>query len=281
MDIFVTKASGEKELFKEEKLRNSLSRSGASDVLIGQVVAEVGQLFGNNSIVSTSDIYRKAFALLRREERMIATRYHLKKAIMDMGPGGHPFEHFMAELLKIQGYSTEVGKIIEGACVQHEVDVVAEKEGKKILIECKFHNDQGMKSDVKTALYVHARFQDIKRRCVAENGNMCEFQEIWLATNTKLTSDAIQYAECVGMKVIGWSYPHSASLQHLIETSGLHPVTCLTNLRPGQQHVLLQKNIVLCRQVKDDPSLLKEFNLSPTKLQKVLREAGDITSHTI
>lgn len=279
MDLFITKVSGEKELFSTEKLRSSLIRSGASGALVEQVILDIEHSLREGVLATTSDIYKRAFSLLRREERMVASRYHLKRAIMNMGPGGHPFEHFVGELLRAEGYSVEVGKIIQGSCVSHEVDVVAEKGNKKVLIECKFHNDQGMKSDVKTALYVHARFEDIKRRYVVERGEFCEFREIWLVTNTKLTSDAIQYAECVGMKAVGWSYPHDHSLQYLIESSGLHPVTCLSTLRPGQQQALLQKNIVLCRQVKDDPSVLKEFNLSPAKLKKVLDEAEHITRH--
>ncbi len=279
MDLFITKVSGEREPFSAEKLRNSLTRSGASGALVEQVILNIEHSLREGTLATTSDIYKRAFSLLRREERMVASRYHLKRAIIDMGPGGHPFEHFVGELLRAEGYRVEVGKIIPGACVSHEVDVVAEKENKKVLIECKFHNDQGMKSDVKTALYVHARFEDIKRRCIAEHGELCEFQEIWLMTNTKLTSDAIQYAECVGMKAVGWSYPHDHSLQYLIESSGLHPVTCLSTLRSGQRHALLQKNIVLCRQVKDDPSVLKEFNLSPAKLKKVLDEAENVTRH--
>jgi len=280
MDLFITKASGQEELFSEEKLKNSLMRSGASSQLIDRVVVDIERLLKDGTVLSTSDIYKQAFSLLRREERMVATRYHLKKAVMDMGPSGHPFEHFVAELLRAEGYGVHVGQIIQGACVTHEVDVVAEKDGRRVLVECKFHNQQGMKSDVKTALYVQARFEDIKRKCIAEKKGLCEFEEIWLVTNTKLTSDAIQYAECVGMRAIGWSYPSEGSLQYLIESSGLHPVTCLSSLRPGQQHALLQKNIVLCKQVKDDPSTLKEFNLPEPKLKKILQEAGNIIQHT-
>ena len=281
MDLFITKASGQKELFSEEKLRASLMRSGASSQLIDRVVVDIEQLLRDGAVLSTSDIYKNAFSLLRREERMVATRYHLKKAVMDMGPSGHPFEHFVGELLRAQGYAVQVAQIIQGACVAHEVDVIAEKNGKKVLVECKFHNEQGMKSDVKTALYIQARFEDIKRKCIVEKKELCEFQEMWLMTNTKLTSDAIQYAECVGMKAIGWSYPNDGSLQYLIESSGLHPVTCLSTLRPGQHHALLQKNIVLCKQVKDDPSTLNEFNLSESKLKRVLQEAGSIITHSV
>jgi hypothetical protein len=47
---------------------------------------------------------------------------------MDMGPSGHPFEHFVGELLRAQGYVIQISQIVQGACVAHEIDVVAEKD---------------------------------------------------------------------------------------------------------------------------------------------------------
>ncbi len=45
----------------------------------------------------------------------------------------------------------------------HEVDVLAEKDGRRVGIEVKFHNEQGGKTDIKDALYVHARYEDLKQ----------------------------------------------------------------------------------------------------------------------
>lgn len=267
--IPIIKKSGEKEPFLEEKLRRSLSRSGAQQKLIDEVIEHITGEVERGELLTTDDIYRHAFTLLRKRSRMVASRYHLRKAIMELGPSGHPFEHFIARILETNGYKTTIGSIIAGACVHHEIDIIAEKNGEKTLIECKFHNQQGIKSDVKTSLYVHARFEDIKKN---KNGGS-EFGGIWLVTNTKLTGDAIQYAECVGMKAIGWSYPSVGNVQDLIENSGLYPITYLTSLNRGQKQHLMERGIVVCRDLVENPEVLGEFNFSPSKTKKTISEA--------
>lgn len=64
---------------------------------------------------------------------------------MELGPSGFPFEKFISEILKFQGFAVQVGVIVEGHCVKHEIDVVAEKGEEHFMIECKFHNTQGIK----------------------------------------------------------------------------------------------------------------------------------------
>ena len=219
--MFITKASGETEEFSEEKLRSSLERVKAAPDAIEQVVAHVkGEL---KPLMRTTDIYRHAFQLLRRYASPAAGRYALKRAIMELGPSGYPFEKLVAAVLAAEGFSPRVGVLLQGKCVAHETDVLAEKQNRRILVECKYHNQPGIRSDVKVALYVWARFQDLGK-----------FDEAWLVTNTKFTDDAIRYAKCVGMQAIGWSYPAADSLQKRIDRLGLHPLTCLTTLSRPQ-----------------------------------------------
>ncbi|MGS0527278.1 hypothetical protein ACU8V7_21050 [Zobellia nedashkovskayae] len=45
-----------------------------------------------------------------------------------MGPTGFPFERFIGALLTYSGYETKVGIVMDGICVTHEIDVVAEKK---------------------------------------------------------------------------------------------------------------------------------------------------------
>src|SRR3989344_922725 len=160
-DILVKKASGEVEPFSDAKLRNSLERAKVSREMIEEIVAHVRRELVSGS--KTRDIYRHAFSLLRKRERPAAARYSLKRAIMELGPTGHPFENLVGELLKLRGFSVKVASIVQGLCVSHEVDVVAEQGSRHIMVECKFHNEQGIKSDVKVALYVQARFEDIQK----------------------------------------------------------------------------------------------------------------------
>ena len=270
-EMLVVKASGEVEPFSEAKLRRSLERVKASPTIIEGIVAHVRQEFINYS--KTRDIYRHAFSLLRKHERPAAARYSLKRAIMELGPTGHPFENLVGELLRLQGFSVEVAGIVQGLCVSHEVDVVAEQGSRHIMVECKFHNEQGIKSDVKVALYVQARFEDIQKAGGQKDpAHTQKFHEAWLVTNTQLTSDAIAYASCVGMKAIGWNYPAQGSLQDLIEQAGLHPLTCLTTLSGSNKRVLLDKGLVLCKDVAKNKKALQAIGFNQPKIAQVEKE---------
>ncbi len=150
--VLITKASGDIAEFSEEKLRTSLRRAGADDEQINKISSEIaGKLFKG---ISTKKIYRIAFGLLKDSSRHVAAKYHLKTAIMELGPSGYPFEKYISEILRYQGYSTIVGEIVQGKCVQHEIDVIAKIDNKQIMIECKYHNQQGIFCDVKVPLYI-------------------------------------------------------------------------------------------------------------------------------
>ena len=140
-NIFITKASGEKAPFSIEKLRNSLRRAGAGKKVIKRIETELQQILYQG--ISTREIYQKAFSLLKKVSTHLAAKYKLKKAILELGPSGYPFERYVGEILKHEGYRVQVGQIVQGHCVQHEVDVVAEKDDQYFMIECKFHSDQG------------------------------------------------------------------------------------------------------------------------------------------
>ena len=273
-EIFVIKASGEKEPFSDSKLRYSLEKARAPSDVIEKIVDHIKNELKDG--MKTLDIYRYAFSLLRQQGRSIAGRYALKRAIMELGPSGHPFEKLVGELLKSEGFSVQVGKVVQGLCVNHEVDVAAVKDNRHIMAECKFHNQPGIKSDVKIALYVEARFEDVQKAWQRDSGHAQKFHEAWLVTNTKLTSDAIHYAECVGMKAIGWSYPPNNGLQNLIENAGLHPLTCLTALSNIHKRLLLDKGLVLCKEIFENKNLLQELGLNELKIKQIEQEIDNL-----
>ena len=160
--VFITKASGEKAPFSPTKLRLSLEKAGAGSAIIDRIVSEIeAQLFEG---MSTKKIYSQAFSMLRKHSKPVAGRYKIKQAILELGPTGYPFEKFVGEILKHQGYRTKVGVIIQGHCVSHEIDVEAQKDNRHFMVECKFHNRQGYKCDVKIPLYIKSRFEDVKKQ---------------------------------------------------------------------------------------------------------------------
>ena len=224
--------------------------------------------------MTTREIYRLAFNLLKRQPPPTAARYALKRAIIELGPSGHPFEKIVGEILKAQGYAVNIGALVKGHCVTHEVDVVAEKDNHIIMAECKFHHERGLKVDVKVALYVQARFEDIKKAWQTGAGESPEFNEAWLVTNAKLTSDAIQYAGCVGMKAVGWDYPQGESLAVLIERTGLVPITALTDLNITQKRQLTEKGIILCNELNS--GALAGIGVAGHRAERVLKELEEL-----
>ncbi len=157
--IRVFKASGQAVDFSIDKLRTSLAYSGASSKEIQQIIARIEtELYSG---ISTAEIYDRAFSLLKQKKSAYASKYKLKKAIYELGPTGFPFERFVAAILKASDYTTAVGQMVMGRCVDHEVDIIAKIAHTTAYIECKFHNDKGKKCDVKIPLYIHSRYRDI------------------------------------------------------------------------------------------------------------------------
>lgn len=270
--IHVTKNTGEKVPFNVQKLIDSLDRSGATDQEIELVIHEVGKNLVDG--ISTRKVYQMAYALLRKKSKRVAGKYRLKKAIFELGPTGYPFERFVGELLRNKGYQVEIGKIVQGHCVQHEVDVVAEKDDRKFMIECKYHQDASRKSDVKVSLYIHSRFLDVEKQWNKEPDEHLRFHQGWIVTNTRFSGDAMQFGKCSGMKLISWDYPAHGSLKQMIDESGLHPITALHTLTKKEKQLILEANVVLARNINRD--LLNSIGIRESRIRKVLKEIEEL-----
>ena len=265
--IQVLKANGKKEPFDEHKVLGSIQRARIPQNLQAEALEDIKNKLYDG--ISTAEIYQHILTFLDQSPQpYIRGRYSLKESIMMLGPTGYPFEDFIAKVLETHGYKTQVRQILSGQCITHEVDVIAEKDGKTAMIEAKFHNSPGSRSEVQVALYTKARFDDVKLR------NKCD--EAWLITNTKTTVDANTYAHCSGLKVISWSYPDNGSLRDLIEGSRLHPITVLTSLSQANKMALLENHIVLCKEINANHGLLDMLPLSKEEREKVFAEVAVI-----
>ncbi len=274
-EVIIVKQSGEKESFDPAKLRASLHRAGASNALTQKVETALGDYLEDG--VTTSGIYRRAFSLLRKFQRSVAARYSLKKAIMELGPSGYPFEHFVGAILKEMDYTVEVGLQVRGQCIEHEVDVVAHNAHQQFMVECKYYNSQGKQCNVRVPLYIHSRFLDIEKRWKSTPGMEKRSFHGWVVTNTRFTRDAMDYGKCVGLRMVSWDYPKNESLKDMVEQTGLFPVTVLTLLNRKQKQALLEKKIVLCRQLKEQSGVLGSMDLTKNKIKKVLEEIDSLT----
>lgn len=276
--LLVKKTSGERVPFAPEKLRSSLERSGATPEMSETILEEILPRLAEG--VSTKKLYRMAFDLLHRRSKNLAARYRLKQAIMDLGPSGFPFERFIARILEHDGYRVEVGIIVEGKCVKHEVDVIALKGEHHFMVECKYHHP-GRFCDVKIPLYIQARFKDVEDQWKLIPGHGAKFHQGWLVTNTRFTSDALQYGHCVGLYLMSWDHPMKESLKDRIDRSGLYPLTCLSSLTRAEKQQLLDTGVVLCKEICKEPALLSRAGVRPARFDAVLKEGAELCATLI
>lgn len=272
MSIKIKKHSGEVDTFSEDKLRQSLQNAGAKPESADFVLKEIKPTLYDG--MRTSEIYKSAFRLLKKKEYINASRYRLKKSIQELGPTGYPFEVFISEILKAEGYSTKVGINMQGRCVSHEVDVLAENDKKVLMMECKFHNKPGYKSDVKVPLYINARFHDLNDTWKETGVFGKKKTQGCVVTNSRFTQDAIDYGVCAGMQMISWDYPNHASIKKRANEHHLYPITSLQSLAKRDKMTLIKEGIIVTKSLCDNFEILATLGYPNSKVQKIIMEAN-------
>ena len=265
----IVKTDGTVEPWDGTKLVRSLVRAGATETAAERIRTTIEATITPTE--QSSIIYRRAFAMLRREGRATAARYSLRRALFELGPTGHPFEDFVSELFKTEGWTVLPRQLLQGKCVTHEVDVSAVRGDEHLAAELKYHNNPGYKTDVKVALYVKARMDDIWASAACKTGEQ-RIDTGMLITNTKFTKQAIDYASCAGLTLLGWSYPHHGSLYDRIVASGLYPITALTTLRKAEKRLLIDKGISTTELLRQNRSLLREAGITPERIGGIIAE---------
>jgi hypothetical protein len=270
----ILKADGSTEAFDPERLYTSLLRAGAKKNAAESIATVVAETIAPGA--TSHDVYARAFAMLRKEARPIAARYGLRRALLEFGPSGHPFEDFVSHLYTKEGWVVETRKMIQGKCVMHETDFYASHPERKeyMAAELKYHNDASYKSDLKTALYVKSRFDDIFN-CDSESRS-CPLDRGILITNTKFTSEAVRYAECAGVELLGWSYPTHDNLFERMSKARVYPVTTLTTLAKSEKRLLVDGGIIAVDQLVEVPAAreaLRALRMSPEHIGEIIAEA--------
>lgn len=276
--VLIKKYSGEYEAFDVNKLINSLRRSRADEDIIQDIARKVQEQIEEG--MTTKKIYQLAFKMLKRKSRVIASKYKLKKALMELGPTGFPFEKLVGQLLAHEGFDTEVDVIVQGNCVQHEIDVIAQKDNNHYMIECKYHSDQGRVCNVKIPLYINSRFLDVEKNWERQKGHDTKLHKGGVYTNTRFTSDAVQYGKCVGLLLTSWDYPMDNGLKDRIDKAGLHPLTALTTLTKAEKSKLLDKGIVLCKELHENPALLEQIGVDKKRHKNILADSKELCQST-
>lgn len=273
----VVKFSGAIVEFEPEKLKKSLLKSGASPLAVERILASIQSQIYNG--ITTKQIYKMAFGLLKKESNSHAAQYNLRAAIQMLGPAGFYFEKYIARLFNSEGYKTITNLTLEGKCVSHEVDVVLKKDEELAIVECKFHASRDVVSDVKIPMYILSRFNDLKDRKQNIFTNSDKISNCWIVTNNRFSSDAIAFGNCSNMNMLSWDYPKKDNLRHKIDSSKLYPVTCLTTLTLAEKDKLLVLDIILAGELIHNIQSLERIGLSQNRIKNVLKEVTELCKY--
>ncbi len=273
-NILIRKVDGEYELFSPTKLKKSVVKSGGSEEVANRILMKIIEEGVPNT---TTKIHQRVYELLLSDQSHIAARYNLKKALHTLGPTGYPFEKYIAAIYTHMGYQTNVNVKLQGACVEHEMDVIARMESQLIYIECKYHQSQSGKCNVKIPLYVKARTDDLKAFQSKIEDPETNFS-FFIATNTRFTSDAVQYAGCNNINLLSWDQPVGDTLPKIIDRYGLHPVTVLTKVTSRQAHRLIELGLALVHDIPGHDRELVYAGIPKDSVDEVIGEAEAVLS---
>jgi len=260
---YIYKANGSKEVFSKNKLIRSLERTGLHSKACQDIANHISSEVQDGD--KTKTIYRKALRLVREKSALATVHYSLKKAIFELGPEGHFFEDYVARYFQKKQFSTQKCRTLQGKFVKHEVDCISEKGSEKYFSECKFHNRAGTKNDIKVALYVKARWDDLK---TGPDGK--SLSGYYIFTNTAFSTDAITYSAGTGLKLMGVNAPADKSFLQDIREMKLYPVTSLRTLNKAEKKLLIQKNTILADDL--NPDILYKLGFETNHVKAIIDE---------
>ena len=95
-----------------------------------------------------------------------------------------------------------------------------------------------------------------------------------------MSEHAKRYADCRGIRHIGWSSPPNHDLQTMIEEKKLYPITFLKGLNAETRKRLASKGIILLRQLtgKSSKELRRQTGISKEKIESIIDKARTILS---
>jgi len=274
--LYVTKADGSKQPFDKQKIVRTCIRMRLTDKQARDVANRVEQAAREG--MPTKKILQLIFSYAQQYRPEVKHLIDLREAISMMCPKPD-FEIFVRKLLQEYGYDTSPAQLINGDCVEHEIDGIAKRGNEVIYIEVKHHYQHHTYTGLNICLEAKATLEDL----IAGFGskNKVRFNRGLVVCNTKFSDHAKQYADCAGVQLLGWNTPVGAGLETMIEDKKLYPITLLKILDAASEAKLGNNGIVLLKQlVQTDISELYRITKIPKpKLKLYQKYAAEILAN--
>jgi hypothetical protein len=264
--VMVVKWDGRTEEFDPSKIVRTLTRMGAPQSVAEEIADDLTDRIEEG--MTTKEIYDMAVTELETHREVVEFRRDLRDGLARIG-SGFIFEDYVRLLLEEYGYKVSGNVVIQGACVNHEIDSIAERDSETIYVEMKHHSVLERYTPFEVTLAAKAKWEDLQAGC--EQGlNDCPFDRVLIVTNTRLTKHAQQYAECVGIEHFGWNTPRGRGIDWFIENKKLYPVTILRTVTDEERDQLYAHKIMTLNQlVEADP---KSVGLPETRVKELIDE---------
>ncbi len=272
--LMITKSNGQIVPFSESKIKESILRTGVDIKTAEVVLSQIKKSLKPK--ISTSEIFQKVHNELQKSKPWAAARFQLRQAIFKLGPAGFNFEKYVSSVLSAYGYKTATPDVYQGACITHEIDVTAEKEGRTSFIEAKFRHDFKAKINIKDTMSTWTRFLDLVDG--AKVGTCPHFDEAWIVTNASFTEQSLQFGHCKNMMLIGWNHPKERTFAQMIDLDSLYPITILPQLKKTELEQFANADIMLCRDLTDfnADSLQRMTGIKPKRIDVILEKCYSI-----
>lgn len=268
--LLVTKSNGQVVPFDASKVIGSMTRTGLDKKTADEIIRVITPKFKHK--IKTSDIYALINDELTKRKPWAAARYHLREALIKLGPAGYNFEKYVASILDAYGYKAENPTELQGACITHEVDVMAEKDGRAVFIEAKFRHDFKATIGIKDTMSTWARFLDLVDG--SRLGVCPHFDEAWLVTNARFTDQSLKYGHCKNMMMIGWNHPKERNFAQMVDINSLYPVTIMKSLSDTEINKFADAGFMLCRELSGETAegLKQKTGMPMKRLDEILQE---------
>jgi len=271
--MFVKKADGSSQPFEKSKVIRTCLRMHASEEHARAVADKVESKIYEG--IPTKEILRMIFFYLKNYRPEVKYRIDLREAISLMRPKPD-FENFVFLLLKEYGYEASPPQLIQGNCVEHEVDVVARRGNETVYVEVKHHFQHHTFTGVGVFLEAWSTFMDLLEGYEQHKNNF-KFNKLLIVCNTKFSDHALQYARCKNITYIGWNVPEK-SLEAMVEEKKFYPITLLKNMDRRIETRLGDNGIILLKQLveTDFNELLKKTGMEKSKLRVIREKAVEL-----
>jgi len=268
--IYVTKADGSKQPFDKQKIINTCLRLQATPEQ-AQSIADKIEAKAYDGI-PTKKILQMVFQYMKKYRPAIGYQIDLRQAIA-MLRSKPDFEIFVAKLFEAMGYRVETNLIIQGECIEHEIDVIAKKENEIILIEVKHHVNHHTYSGLDVFSQLNSTLEDLKKGYESGKNNF-KFTRAILICNTKVSDHGRRYALCKGLEFIAWKFPPENGLERLIEEYKLYPITFLKEIERDEAYSLANAGIVTVEQLLDNAEKIsRKSGISKNRILQLQKAA--------